>query len=259
MSLCKKVMLFLFAVFLFIYPSPVRAQHVEPKICLEGQKDSALGLFILKIMLYPQNTKLCGLEFDITYDPSALILCSCERGGALSTLEFDCSLDSGRIRLLLWGEANSAEGGRIATICFLPVESFDGEIEFILSLPTKSSAIYFEDNQILSRKLLLEGLRVEFDMSEQSTQSTTDLPTENSTEIPSTSEQEHPSTEQPTEENTDKTELETNTPSESENKPPAKSSIFKKILSVLLCVNTGASVICLLPMLLPSVFRKGYF
>ncbi len=257
MSFCKKVILILFAFFLLVRPSTVCAQDTEPKIYLEGQKDSATGLFILKIMLRPQNAQLCGLELDITYDPAAMLLCSCERGDALSTLEFDCSLGVGRIRLLLWGGANSEGGGRIATICFMPADNYDGETEFSVSLPTKSSAIYFEDGKILSQNLLLQGLRADLKAPELSTDSVIEYPTES----PSVSEQETPSAELPTEEVTEKTEPQPNVSSDP--KPPKKplqnNNIFKKILNVLLCINTGAGLCSIFPLLLPRVFRKGYF
>lgn len=257
MSFCKKAALFLFAFFLLVHPSNVCAQETEPKIYLERQNHVESGLFILKIMLDPQNTQLCGLELDITYDPAAMILCSCERGNALSNLEFDCSLKDGRIRLLFWGETNSEGGGRIATLCFVPTEIYNGEIEFTVSLPTKTSAIYFEDNKILSENLLLKGLRVDLGTSELSTDSFT----ENPTELPSSSGQEYPSAESPTEDTDEKTEPESEYPSDP-NPPQYQTqgnSIFKKILVAILCVNTGAGFCSIIPMLLPRVFRKGYF
>ena len=262
-------MLFIIATFLLFRPLFICAQDNKPKIYLEGQNHSDTGLFILKIMLSPQDVGLCGLELDIIYDPAAMSVCSCERGDALSGLEFDCSLKEGRIRLLFWGGANSEGGGRIATLCFVPVESYDGEIEFAVSLPTKSSAIYFKDNKIHSQQLLLEGLRVDLGSPEISTegssQGCTDGATENPTELPSETEQEAPSTETlstetPSTEATEKTDNGTELPTD---QPPQSLSqgkrTFKKILSALLYANTGAGLITIIPMILPRVFRKGYF
>lgn len=253
----KKAILFLFAALMLIFTPLwcccVRAQDAQPNIYLEGATDAASGIFILKIMLSPQDISLCGLELDITYDSTKVTLCSCERGGALKPLEFDCSLGEGRIRLLLWGEENSNVGGRIATLCFLPTDSCDGEIEFILSLPTKNSAIYFEDNKILSQDLLLKGLRVDLGAPEISTDRFTEKPTE----LPSASEQENPSAETPTEEFTDKYVSE-DPPNVSQHKSKNNGS-FQKILGALLAVSTAASSICVVPLLFPRVFWKGYF
>lgn len=285
MSLCKKSMLFIIATFLLFRPLFICAQDNKPKIYLEGQNHSDTGLFILKIMLSPQDVSLCGLELDIIYDPAAMSVCSCERGDALSGLEFDCSLKEGRIRLLFWGGANSEGGGRIATLCFVPVESYDGEIEFTVSLPTKSSAIYFKDNKIHSQQLLLEGLLVDLGSPEISTEGSsqgctdgatesategctegcTGGATENPTELPSETEQEAPSTETlstetPSAEATEKTDNGTEIPTD---QPPQSLSqgkrTLKKTLSALLYANTGAGLITIIPMILPRVFRKGYF
>ncbi len=224
----------------------VCAQDTQPKIHLEGATDAASGIFILKIMLLPQDISLCGLELDITYDSTKMTVCSCERGDALKPLEFDCSLGEGRIRLLFWGEENSNIGGRLATLCFLPTDSCDGEIEFILSLPTKNSAIYFENNEILTQNISLSGLRIDLGVS-----------AEDPTELPSASEQENPSAETPTEEFTDKYVSE-----DPPNVSPQKSKndgFFQKTLGALLAVSTAASILCVVPLLFPRVFWKGYF
>ena len=253
MSCCKKAILFLFTLFVLVRPTFICAQNTQPQIYLDGEIDGSSGLFILKIMLSPKQIQLCGLELDITYDSTKMMLCSCERGDALKSLEFDCSLGESRIRLLLWGEENSYIGGRIATLCFLPTDLYDGKIEFILSLPTKTSAIYFEDNKILSQEVSLSGLRIDLNLSELSTDSFTERPTE----LPSESWEENPSAELPTEESTEKTESEYTS-----NTHPPKSQgggIFQKILSILLCISSASSTASLIPIFFPRVFRKGYF
>ncbi len=229
------------------------AQNTQPTLYLNGQADSSSGLFVLKIMISPRQIQLCGLEVDIIYDPEKMMICSCERGDGLGSLEFDCSLEDGRIRLLFFGEQNSEVGGRIATLCFLPIESYDGEIEFILSLPTKNSAIYFENDRILSQNLLLEGLRIDQNTSELSTDSIIEGPTE----LPSDIGQEYPSAESPAEGNTE--EHLSNVVSDT-NPPHSKDGgIFKKILGILLFVSTVASILSFVPIFFPRVFRKGYF
>ena len=257
---CKKATIFLFILLIILRPTDIRAQEIRPQIHLEGTTHTASGIFILKIMLSPQELQLCGLELDITYDPTKMIICSCERGDALSSLEFDCSLEDGRIRLLFWGEKNSDNGGRIATLCFMPTDSYDGEIEFILSLPTKSSAIYFEDDKILSQNITTQGLRIDSGASELSTDSKIEYPTE----MPSATEQEYPSEEPPTEELptedvTEKTEFWSEYPSETEPPTSKDGEDFQKTLNALRCISTVASAISILPMLFPHVFRKGYF
>lgn len=256
----RKAILFLFTLLIIWRPTNIRAQDFGPQIYLEGLTDEASGIFILKIMLAPQEAQLCGLELDITYDPTKMIICSCERGGALPSLEFDCSLEDGRIRLLLWGEENSDVGGRIATLCFVPTDLYDGEIEFITSLPTKSSAIYFEDDKILSQNITTQGLRIDSGASELSTDSKIEYPTE----MPSGTEQEYPSEEPPTEELptedvTEKTEFWSEYPSETEPPTSKDGEAFQKTLNALRCISTVASAISILPMLFPRVFRKGYF
>lgn len=259
MSFCKKAILFLFALTLptlmLSRLTFVCAQDIQPRIYLEGTIDNASGIFILKIMLSPQDVLLCGLELDITYDPAKMRICSCERGAALGSLEFDCSLTDGRIRLLFWGEKNSEDGGRIATLCFMPIESYDGEIEFILSLPTKTSAIYFKDNKILSQKVSLEGLRIDLGASELSTDSFTEHPTES----PSASEQKYPSAEHPAEDATENIEFESEYPSESSPPKSQNGGFFQKALGILLCISSVASLLSLFLMFFPRVFRKGYF
>ncbi len=258
-SKCKKAVFFLFALILPILISSrlicIRAQDIQPRIYLEGAMDDSSGIFILKIMFSPQGSMLCGLELDITYDPAKTMICSCERGDALKSLEFDCSLGEGRIRLLLWGEENSEIGGRIATLCFLPLDGYDGEIEFILSLPTKSSAVYFEDNRILSQNILLSGLRIDPDLSELPTDSFVEHPTES----PSSSEQSHPSAERPTEEIAENTESVSEYPSDTGPPQSQKGGFFRKLLAALLCFETAAGLLSLFPIFLPRVFRKGYF
>ncbi len=231
------------------------AQDTEPRIYLEGVADDTSGIFILKIMLSPQDVLLCGLELDITYDPAKMMICSCERGDALGLLEFDCLLEDGRIRLLFWGEKNSEDGGRIATLCFLPVGSYDGEIEFILSLPTKTSAIYFKDNKILSQKISLSGLRTDLNPSELSTDSFTEHPTE----LPSASEQSYPSAEHPAEDATENTEQMSECPSDISPPKGQDGGSFQKILGILLCISTASSLLSVILMLFPRLFRKGYF
>ena len=240
-------------IFAPLRPFRVCAQDTQPQIYLEGENDSSSGLFILKIMIFPRQIQLCGLEVDITYDPNKMMLCSCERGDGLSSLEFDCSLKDGRIRLLFFGEENSEIGGRIATLCFLPTDACDGEIEFILSLPTKNSAIYFEDDKILPQNLWLTGLRIDLNTSELFTDSIIEGPTE----LPSDLGQEYPSVESPTEGNTEEY-LSDVVPDT--NPPQSKGGgIFQKILGILLFVSTIASVLSFLPIFFPRVFRKGYF
>ncbi len=242
-------------VFTPLRPTRVCAQDTQPRIYLEGMVDDTSGIFILKIMLSPQDVLLCGLELDIPYDPAKMIICSCERGDALGSLEFDCSLKDGRIRLLFWGEKNSVDGGRIATLCFLPTDSCDGEIEFILSLPTKTSAIYFEDNNILSQSISLSGLRIDLSPSEPSTDSFTEYPTES----PSGSEQNYPSAEHPAEDATENTEKMSECPSDISPPKSQDGGFFQKTLGILLYISSVASILSVLPMLFPRVFRKGYF
>ena len=254
MNLKKVILFFLILLLLLsVRPTDVCAQDTQPSLYIEGQADSSSGLFILKIMLSPRQIRLCGLEVDITYDPNKMMLCSCERGDGLSSLEFDCSLKDGRIRLLFFGEENSEAGGRIATLCFLPTDSYDGEIEFLLSLPTKSSAIYFEDDKILPQKLLLTGLRIDRNTSELSTDSIIEGPTE----LPSYSGQEYPSAEAPTEGNTE----ESTSDLVSKIHPPQSKDggVFQKTLGILLSASTIAGVLSVLPIFFPRVFRKGYF
>lgn len=259
MSYCKKAVLFLFAIFMLIF-APLRsvrvcAQDIQPQIYLEGATDSASGIFILKVMISPRQIRLCGLEVDITYDPNKMMLCSCERGDALKSLEFDCSLKDGRIRLLFFGEENSEIGGRIATLCFLPTDYCDGEIEFRLSLPTKNSAIYFEDDKILPQNLSLTGLRIDLGTSELSTDSIIEGPTE----LPSDIGQEYPSAEAPTEDAAEKTEPESEYPSDTDPPKNKDGGFLRKTLGFLLVISTAASGLSVIPMLFPRVFRKGYF
>lgn len=255
MSCCKKAILFLFTLILLapLRPVFICAQDTQSQIYLDGETHDSSGLFILKIMLSPKQIQLCGLEIDITYDSTKMMLCSCERGDALPSLEFDCSLGEDRIRLLLWGGENSEIGGRIATLCFLPTDYCDGEIEFILSLPTKTSAIYFKDNQILSQNISLGGLRIDLGSSETST----NVVVQNPTELPTELGQENPSAELPTERYTEKAQSDYS----SESSPPKSQDggIFQKILSILLCISSASSTVFLIPIFVPRVFRKGYF
>lgn len=121
------------------------------------KQDGDTGIIIVEIV-YSSEQELCGLEFDLNYSAYALILSSCERGEALSDLNFDCSLKEGRIRFLFWGNENSAESGRLATVGFIQKENFTGDgFSLSLSLPTKTSAVYFKDRGLYSASLVLCG------------------------------------------------------------------------------------------------------
>lgn len=268
----KRLGFLIFTVFsLVLFRMPVTAQ-TQARAYLEGYWDDT-GIFILKVMLEPQDISLCGLELDVAYDTDILTLSSCERGDALSDLNFDCSLKSGRVRLLFWGEENSIRGGRLATVCFI-FAGADGECEFSLSVPTDTSAIYFENDRIIATDIALSGLKVPIQSASQGGQEAP--PTENSGEI----ETSFP-TEPPTEGSTDTsvgtgvpdglpnsstdTSVGTDVPGGLQNPPvdtPRRRAglcAAKNVCLVLACTASGAGMLAAVPLLLPDIFRKGYF
>lgn len=265
MRYSKRLGFLIFTVFsLVLFRMPVTAQ-TQARAYLEGYWDDT-GIFILKVMLEPQDISLCGLELDIAYDTEFLTLSSCERGEALSDLNFDCSLKSGRVRLLFWGGQNSTCSGRLATVCFVS-DRTDGECEFSLSMPTDTSAIHFENDRIIATDVKLSGLHISIESRTQGGQEAP--PAENTGEMattfpsayPTDQEDEPPTelpaeliTEHPTESTFEDLPAPTDTPMRR-----AGVNVVKNACLVLAGVTSVAGVLATAPLFLPEIFRKGYF
>lgn len=259
MGICKRAILCFCTVFSLILSQlfstaymPVTAKSSVPDIFLEWKYDESTGIYILFVMLELNAAELCGLELDITYESNIISLSSCERGDALEGLGFDCSLSDKKIRLLLWGTSNSRNGGRLATVCFAPVAdaSESGKCEFVLSLPTDCSAIYFEGDGIYTADVNLTGISV---LIENNLQDERESPSENiNTEIPTQQHTETPP--QIHEVNPPR-----QTPSEPENSNCTDYTFTKVFSRVLVCISSTASALTFLPYLFRDIFRKGYF
>lgn len=235
-----------------VYATPVLARSTVPDIFLEWDQDSATDIFMLWVMLEPDSAELCGLELDITYDTNIFILSSCERGDALDGLKFDCSLSDEKIRLLFWGETNSCNGGRLATICFAPNTNVQGtnKCEFILSMPTTFSAIYFDGDGIYTTDVSLRSISVQLENNLQDDHEpppadiATEAPTQQHTEAPTQIYDEEPLQKLPS--GTDDTISTDNT-------------FAKGSSKILICILFAVNAPAFLPYLFRDIFRKGYF